>query len=73
MHSDPSRTAINPVALRPAELAELLSRVGGQAVSEGLIHEDLLAGAPANADGTLNLVHYAAWLLKEMGRAADGD
>jgi hypothetical protein len=26
------------------------------------------AGAPANPDGTVHLVHYAAWLLREMGR-----
>jgi hypothetical protein len=24
------------------------------------------AGAPTNADGSINLVHYAAWLVKEM-------
>ncbi len=33
---------------------------------------DIDAGAPANADprprkrGTINLVHYTAWLVKEM-------
>jgi hypothetical protein len=29
---------------------------------------DLEGGAPTHADGTVNLVHYAAWLVKEMGR-----
>jgi len=33
-----------------------------------MLGDDVLAGAPTNADGTLNLVHYAAWLVKEMGR-----
>jgi hypothetical protein len=28
-----------------------------------LLRKDLAAGAPANADGTINIVHFAAWLL----------
>ena len=33
-----------------------------------MLQADGADGAPLNADGTLNLVHYAAWLAKEMGR-----
>jgi len=33
-----------------------------------MLQADIDAGAPTNADGTLNLVHYVAWLVKEMGR-----
>jgi hypothetical protein len=44
----------------------LLSRAGGQSVSAEMIGEDVAAGAPTNADGTINLVHYAAWLVKEL-------
>jgi hypothetical protein len=29
---------------------------------------DLENGSPVNGDGTINLVSYAAWLAKEMGR-----
>ena len=29
-------------------------------------------GAPAGADGTINLIHYAAWLNKRLGER-DGD
>ncbi len=35
-----------------------------------MIREDIAEAAPANADGTVNLVHYAAWLVREM---ASGD
>jgi hypothetical protein len=35
-----------------------------------MVKADLAAGAPANADGTINLVHYAAWLARE---ASHGD
>jgi uncharacterized ferredoxin-like protein len=60
---------LNPNALSLADAARLLARVGGQAVSVEMLQADVAAGAPTNADGTINLVHYAAWLLKEMGRA----
>ena len=46
----------------------MLARVGGQSITEDMLRDDVAAGAPLNADGTLNLVHYAAWLVKEMGR-----
>jgi len=58
---------LNPNALTPANLARLLSRVGGREVSEAIIEADLTTGAPLNADGTINLVHYCAWLVREMG------
>jgi uncharacterized ferredoxin-like protein len=51
-----------------ADAARLLTRIGGQPVTVEMLQADVAAGAPTNADGTINLVHYAAWLLKEMGR-----
>jgi hypothetical protein len=61
------KTPLSPTALSVADAARLLSRVGGQAVSERAIQVDLAAGAPTNSDGTINLVHYTAWLVREMG------
>jgi hypothetical protein len=58
----------NPNALSPADVARMLSRVGGQPVTMAMLEADIATGAPTNADGTLNLLHYAAWLVKEMGR-----
>jgi hypothetical protein len=34
------------------------------------VRSDIAEGAPTNADGTLNLVNYAAWL---NGKLTDGD
>ena len=62
---------LNPTALPVAEAARLLSAVGGQAVTVEMLQADVAAGAPTNADGTLNLVHYAAWLVREMASGAD--
>jgi hypothetical protein len=42
------------------------------AVPEEKVREHLAAGAPTAADGTANLVHYVAWLNRELGRR-DGD
>jgi hypothetical protein len=50
------------------DAARLLSALAGAAISEDMLRSDVTAGAPTNADGTFNLVHYAAWLCKEMGR-----
>lgn len=59
---------LSPTAMTLANAARLLSAVGGQAVTVEMLQADVAAGAPTNADGTLNLVHYAAWLLREAGR-----
>ena len=62
--------ALNPNALTVPQVGRLLTRSGSAAVTEAMIRDDLAAGAPTNPDGTINLVHYAAWLVKEM---AGGD
>jgi hypothetical protein len=62
---------LNPAALAVADAARMLSAVGGQTVSVESLQADIAAGAPTNGDGTLNLVQYAAWLVKEMAGGAD--
>ena len=65
---------LNPTALSVANAARLLSKVFGEPVTEEMIRSDLTAGAPTNRDGTLNVVHYAAWLLRESAKEnAGGD
>ena len=68
MSGDPSRKPINHTALTPEDAARLLAKVGGPSITEAMLRDDLAAGAPTNADGTINLVHYCAWLVREMGR-----
>lgn len=57
---------IDPRALSVAELARLLTVAGGRDVSVESIETDLVDGAPANPDGSINLVHYTAWLAKHV-------
>ena len=68
--ADDARKPINPAALSLADAARLLAKVGGPSIGKAMLQADVDAGAPTNADGTINLVHYAAWLVKEMGRSA---
>ncbi len=63
----PEPRPLNPAAMPPAGAAKVLSRPG-QVVTVEMLDDDGHAGAPRNADGTINLVHYAAWLVKEMKR-----
>jgi hypothetical protein len=62
----PEVDQINPTSLMVADAARLLTRAGGQSVTVQMLETELAAGAPTNADGTINLVHYAAWLVRAM-------
>jgi hypothetical protein len=52
-------------SLSPIDLARLLSASGARHVSAESILRDIESGAPTNADGTLSLVHYGAWLARQ--------
>jgi len=54
--------ALDPTRLTPADVAMVLAKAGGK-VTEEQVRQDLAAGAPANDDGTIHLIHYAAWLV----------
>ena len=62
---------LNPAALPVVDAARVLTRLGGKPVTDAMLRADIDAGAPVNADGSLNLVHYAAWLVKEMSAGGD--
>ena len=66
-----TKPTLNPSALPVADAARLLSAAGGQRVTAEMIQADVDDGAPINGDGTINLVHYAAWLVKEMANRGD--
>lgn len=51
--------------LTPAMLAEALTKGSGSPISAAMIQADIQAGAPANPDGTISLVSYVAWLIKQ--------
>ena len=59
---------LDPRTLSPEQLARVLAAAGWHQASEETIRADIAAGAPANADGTVNLLHYAAWLVQDLER-----
>ncbi|HUX01384.1 MAG TPA: hypothetical protein VMY35_10445 [Phycisphaerae bacterium] len=56
--------AADPTSLTAAAAARLL-RVPVEAITR---HIEL--GAPADPEGRLNLIHYAAWLLRQLAESA---
>ena len=62
----PAGGAVNPAALTVEQLARMLG------VPAGKVRDHVAAGAPTGPGGTINLVRYAAWLNRELGRR-DGD
>jgi hypothetical protein len=65
MNDDNGKPSLSPTSLTVADAARLLTKAGGQPVTVAMLEADLAAGAPANSDGTINLVHHAAWLVRE--------
>jgi hypothetical protein len=60
---------LNPQALRLADMARILTASGAHQVTTEMLQSDVGNGAPLNVNGTMNLVHYAAWLVKEINGA----
>ena len=59
---------VDPGALSVEQIARLLTAAGGKTVSERTVRAHIEAGAPVSAEGRLNLVHYVAWLVREVAR-----
>ena len=71
MSEGPEKKAVTPLALTVADAARLLANTYGQPIEPDMLAEDIAEGAPTNADGTVNILHYGAWLVKEMARRAN--
>lgn len=54
---------LDPTALTKEQLAELITKAAKKTFNVAAIEKDIVDGAPTNADGTINLVNYTAWLV----------
>lgn len=61
----PDPGPLNPAALTSAQLVKVLCAAGSKTTGDQ-VDEALVAGAPTNADGTIHLVHYTAWLAAQV-------
>ena len=57
-------------ALTAGQLAKILAAASGRRITEAMVAADIQARAPVNPDRTVNLIHYTAWLVRQV---ADGD
>ncbi len=57
---------LNPAALSVAQLARVLNSLGAPHATVKTLRRHIKAGAPVNPDGTMDLIHYAAWLVREL-------
>lgn len=65
---DPTPASPKLAAMPVDQVATLLRHAGSQYASPEAIRADIATGAPVNRDGTINLVAYAAWLVRELAR-----
>lgn len=59
---------LNPLALSPENLVKVLVKSGCRIMTLEMLRRDIDSGMPVNADGTVNLVKYMAWMIKETDR-----
>ena len=62
---------IKLTAINIPDFVKLLKQAGSRHASEESIRQDVEKGAPVNHDGSINLIHYAAWLIKEINTDAN--
>ena len=54
----------NPTALPKELVVKALKLAGSRTITMETIEADIESGAPVNEDGTMNIIAYAAWILK---------
>ena len=59
----------SPAALDVDDVVRLLRASGSRHASPERVRSDIDAGAPTNVDGSINLVHYGAWLARQVAAA----
>ena len=64
---------LNPLALSAENLVTLLQKAGYRAMTLELLQEDIDGGVPVNADGTISLTKYMAWLIREVNGNGDNE
>jgi len=64
----PAASPLRPTALRIEDAAKILSAAYGKTITAEMVGTIAERGDLLQPDGTINLVHYTAWLVKEVSR-----
>ena len=64
---------LNPLALSRENLVTLLKKAGFRDMTSEMLQEDIDGGVPVNADGTISLIKYMAWLIREVNGNGDNE
>ncbi len=64
---------LNPLALSQEDVIKLLNRAGCRIMTMEMLQNDIDAGMPINANGTVNLVKYMAWMIKEISSNGENE
>jgi hypothetical protein len=71
----PAQTApsgrVDPTALTVEQVAQLLTAAGAKRADAATIRRHIASGAPVSAAGKINLVHYMAWLVREVSHGEE--
>ena len=59
---------LSPQSLRLEDMAKILTAMGPKPVTVEMLQADIDDGAPVNRDGTMNLLQYSAWMVREILR-----
>lgn len=65
------RENLSLTALSVPDVVRLLVKSGARNISEEKVRSDIESGAPVNVDGTMNVVHYTAWLAREVAHGGN--
>ena len=60
---------LNVPPMTKTNFIQVLQHYGCQTISTEKLDAQIAAGAPVNDDGTINIVNFTAWLLKELCHA----
>jgi len=58
---------MDPTRLTIEELARVLTASGQMEITPARVQKEVDEGFQLNDDGTINIIHYTAWLLKTLG------
>ena len=69
--ASPAHDGLRITAISTADAARVLSAASGRRITEEQIREVAERGGLLRADGTLSLLEYTAYLVKEMAGGSD--